>query len=195
VVDIGANRGQFALICREWFPKARIDSFEPLREPCEGFQDIFRGNELVTLHQIAIGAKETETIIHVSNQDHSSSLLPISEKQTRLFPGTIEKETRSIHVCPLEKVFSLNDIELPALLKIDVQGLELEVLKGCGSLLDVFNYVYVECSFVELYSNQALAHEVISFLSEKGFNLSGIYNTYHDAKGRSVQADFLFTKK
>ena len=35
IVDVGANRGQFALVARKVFPKARILSFEPLAEPIQ----------------------------------------------------------------------------------------------------------------------------------------------------------------
>ena len=41
VVDIGANRGQFALVVRKIFPNACIHSFEPLDEPASIFETIF----------------------------------------------------------------------------------------------------------------------------------------------------------
>ena len=82
----------------------------------------------------------------------------------------------------------------PILLKIDVQGYELEVLKGCGDILVKFDYIYVECSFVELYKEQVLVDEVIQYLINYSFKLDGIYNTFYDKKGIAVQGDFLFSK-
>jgi len=70
----------------------------------------------------------------------------------------------------------------------------MEVLRGCVTLLPCFSYVYVECSFVPLYSGQELAHEIIIFLNEHGFILSGIYNLSYGKSGVAVQGDFLFTK-
>ena len=115
--------------------------------------------------------------------------------QSQLFPGTEEKEERKVTVRRLDTILCRDDIEQPALLKIDVQGFEKDVLEGCKTLLPCFSYVYVECSFVELYSGQALAHEIISFLSGFGFTLSGIYNPYYDRKGIAIQGDFLFENK
>jgi len=83
----------------------------------------------------------------------------------------------------------------PALLKLDVQGFELEALKGCEDLLHCFAWVYAECSFVELYEGQALADGVIAWLRERGCVLSGVYNMTYDKQGRAVQADFLFCRK
>ena len=85
-------------------------------------------------------------------------------------------------------------IQRPAFLKIDVQGYELEVLKGSCDVLDCIDLVYVECSFIELYAGQALAHHVIEWLLPYGFSLSAIYNLSTDRQGQAVQADFLFSR-
>lgn len=192
IIDIGANKGQFVLVARKCFPEAMIYSFEPLAEPARSFRRIFADDTLTTLHEMAIGPTEGEQIIHISKSNDSSSLLPISDLQSRIFPGTEEVATRSITITPLENVISEEKIESPALLKIDVQGYELEVLKGCKSLLNQFDYVYVECSFVELYEGQALAHEVIKYLGRRHFILESIHNPSVTKYHSVLQADFLF---
>ncbi len=131
--------------------------------------------------------------IHVSERDDSSSLLPIGENQSKLFPHTGERGVQETQVLPLSEAMDVADLSAPVLLKIDVQGFELEVLRGCCSMLGQFSWVYVECSFIELYEGQALAHEVIKYLSQHEFELSGIYNMSYDKKGNAVQADFFFT--
>lgn len=192
IVDIGANRGQFALAVRHCFPEARIFSFEPLPAPVRKFRQVFASDPRVTLYPVAIGPETAEATIHVSAQDGSSSLLPITPAQERLFPGTAETETRSIQVGRLVDFLSEPDITPPALLKLDVQGYELSAIQGCEELLHCFTWVYAECSFVELYENQALADEVIDRLRKHRFRLRGIYNVTYDKTGRLVQADFLF---
>ena len=77
--------------------------------------------------------------------------------------------------------------------KIDVQGFELEVLKGCEDILGKFAYAYIECSFTELYAGQALAYQIISWLEARKFNFTGIYNIGYDNFGKAVQGDFFFT--
>jgi len=192
VVDIGANCGQFALISRKCFPDARIDSFEPLAEPADRFEKVFGGDSHVHLHRCAIGAEKATMTIHVSERDDSSSLLPIGKNQSELFPHTGEREVRETPVLPLDEAMDADCLSSPALLKIDVQGFELEVLKGCRTMLERFAWVYVECSFVELYEGQALAAEVIDYLAQQGINLAGVYNMTYDSKGIAIQADFLF---
>ncbi len=95
----------------------------------------------------------------------------------------------------LDDVIALEVIASPILLKLDVQGYELQALRGCETLLDAFAWVYCECSFVELYQGQALADEVIAWLRARGFALLGAYNMAFDHAGRAVQADFLFGRE
>jgi FkbM family methyltransferase len=192
VVDIGANRGQFTLAARKWARKARVIAFEPLAEAAASFRKVFQGDLRVTIHQVAIGKEAGEASIHVSAAEDSTSLLPISTLQNRIFPGTFEIRTEMVKIRPLSDFIVFEEIVCPAMLKLDVQGYELEVLKGCEVLLDRFSYVYAECSFVELYSGQALADEIIAWLRKRGWRLSGIYNMIYGGKGQSVQADFLF---
>lgn len=195
IIDIGANRGQFSILSREYFPDAKIIAFEPLLEPSEIYHRIFSSDPLTTLFTYAIGSKNELTTIHISNADDSSSLFPISSLQSNLYKGTFEKEIATVQVKPLDTVLNPLDIIQPAFLKIDVQGYEKEVLLGCSSLLNLFQFVYVECSFVELYEGQSLTHEVIELLGQAGFMLSGVYNMSYDKKGMAIQGDFLFTNK
>ena len=81
VVDVGANRGQFALAVRRWGPKARVIAFKPLAEAADCFRRVFQGDSEMTLHQAAFGVEAGEATIHVAAADDSSSLLPISTKQ------------------------------------------------------------------------------------------------------------------
>ena len=194
IVDIGANRGQFALVARHYFSSAKIISFEPLPKPAALFHRIFARDGAVVLHTAAIGPRAEECSMHVSARDDSSSLLPISSLQEEVFPGTGEVENIDVRVATLDTFVTEADIIEPALLKLDVQGFELDALKGCESLLHKFEWVYCECSFVELYSGQKLAADVIDWLSNKGFTINGIYNPAYDRDGKAIQADFLFKR-
>lgn len=194
IIDIGANRGQFALIARYLNKSSKILSFEPLSEPASTFNKIFSSDENVILYNFAIAPKKDQLTIHVSARDDSSSLLPITPLQEKIFPGTKEIKTNTVQVAPLDSFIKDIDILKPALLKLDVQGFELEALCGCESLISNFDCIYCECSFVELYSGQKLAADVIEWLAQKGFKINGIYNPSYDKEGVAIQADILFQR-
>lgn len=194
VVDIGANRGQFALLARYLNPRTRIVSFEPLPEPAETFRKLFKGDSRVSLHQAAVGPNRGEVVLHVSAADDSSSLLPISELQDELFPGTREVRRELVRIGPLSDFLSRGDIAPPALLKVDVQGYELEALRGCLDHLGAFDYILVEGSFIQLYEGQPLVTDIIRFLDETGFVLADAYNMAY-ANGAAIQGEFAFVKE
>lgn len=194
VVDIGANKGQFALAAREAWPAARIIAFEPIPAAAATFRSVFAGDSDVALHQFAIGELATTAILHVSQRQDSSSLLPIGELQELIFPGTSEAGTIEIPVCRLADKVSADEIGTDALLKLDVQGFELQALKGCAELLRCFAHVYAECSYLELYAGQALAGEVIDYLGGQGFRPAGRFNLVCTSDGVPVQADLWFKR-
>ena len=74
----------------------------------------------------------------------------------------------------------------------DMLTRELEVLLGSKDLIDGIDYIYVECSFVELYKKQVLVNEVISFLNKHSFKFEGIYNMFYDKYGVAIRGDLLF---
>lgn len=192
VVDIGANRGQFALCARRLFPQAQIFSFEPLQKPAATFRKTFEHDANVHLFNTAIGVSSGTAAMHVSRWDVSSSLLPIGQAQHDNFPLTEEARQETVAVARLDECLDAAAIGARALLKLDVQGFELTALQGCESLLQKFKFVYVEASFIELYEGQALATDVIGYLLAKGFKLNCVANLSHGKSARPIQADFLF---
>lgn len=193
IVDIGANRGQFSLAAKI-FTDANIIAFEPLPIAAGIFRKIFSHDPSVTLFTAAIGNCHERMKLHLSARDDSSSLLEIGDAQSNYFPGTHEIGSIEVDVGTLDDFMTKEDIIRPALLKLDVQGFELQALDGCQNLLENFDYIYCECSFVELYKNQKLAGDVILYLGKLGFRLSGLYNLSNDRNGNCIQADLLFTQ-
>lgn len=195
VVDVGANRGQFTLFALHAFPAARLISFEPLAAPAARFRRLFADEGRVTLHHVALAPESGQTLMHVSGHDDSSSLLPISATQERLFRGTGEVGTEEVRTGPLHEFLAGDAIIEPALLKLDVQGYELEALRACGELLNSFTYVCAESSYVELYQGQVLAVELIGWLQDRGFDMVRRYNDATDENGQTIQVDMLFRRR
>ena len=194
IVDIGANRGQFALCARRLFPTARIFSFEPLQAPAQTFRKVFHSDPLTQLINKAIGAESGSSAMHVSRWDVSSSLLPFAQAQHDNFPFTEEARRETVTTARLSECLDASVLAGKALLKLDVQGFELAALQGCGELLGRFEFVYVEASFIELYVGQALANDVVAFLQSGGFKLICVANLSSGTSQRPIQADFLFQR-
>lgn len=189
IIDVGAGRGQFALFARRRFPQAAIVSFEPLPDSFAKATRALSGAG-VDLRQMAIGQGGGTATVHVTEDGDSSSLLAPTAEQAARFPGTFEIAEISVEVRALDEV--LDSVEPPALLKLDLQGGELDALRGARTLLPQIQEVFVECSFVELYAGQPLAADVIAYLTGCGFALRGIFSPTYGDDGNCIQADLLF---
>lgn len=195
VVDVGANKGQFSLATRYFQPEAKIYAFEPLSRAASLYREIFSADQNVKLHQYAVGPTRASTKIQLSAHDDSSSLLTISDLQSTVFPGTHAVGTQDVEVAPLTDFIGKDDLKGVALLKLDVQGYELEALKSAESILPLFQVIYAEASFVPFYEGQVLADGLIAYLQQKGFVLVSIMNPYFDPKtGFTMQADLVFRR-
>lgn len=197
IIDVGAHRGQFLLAALEACPQARLTAIEPQPAALSRLRAWLAGEpdrERVTLLAVAVADREGEALLHVARRDDNSSLRPPTSAQTRLFPGTDTPGTIHVPVARLGRLLAEQDVPFDALLKIDVQGSEAEVLRGAGDLLRRFRWVYVECSAVELYQGQMLADAVTALLVDKGFHPVGRYNRLIDVGGRDIQADHLFRR-
>lgn len=194
VVDVGAHRGQFALVARRRFPRARLVCLEPLAAPRSRLERALGGAADVEVLPFAAAAEEGESEFVVSEADDSSSLLPMTGLQTETFPGTGAVARTTVRTKRLDDLLAAARLERPALLKVDVQGAELGVLRGAEGILEAIDEVLVECSFAELYRGQALAGEVVAHLQARGFSLAAICSPVTRPRGRLIQADFLFVR-
>jgi FkbM family methyltransferase len=195
VIDIGANRGQFALFALHRFPHAAVHCFEPVPQAMHVLRRTVGDNDRVVLWDVAVGAREDRVQINVSERDDCSSLLVPGSKLKDLEPASRTVSTVSAVVKRLDGVFQADTFRGPTLLKIDVQGFEEQVLQGAEGLLPVLDEILVEGSFVEMYEGQCLADELISMLSARGFRLRGVFSMTRDSDGTPLQADLLFARR
>ena len=126
--------------------------------------------------------------MYQSNKTDSSSFLRPSYTQIKFFPDTFVKQKVKVNIKKLKNF--TKGLNKPIFLKIDVQGYELEVLKG--SDLTQFKFIYLEASYKKLYTNQPLITDISKFLNSKNFKQVARYNLIKDFSQRPIQADFLF---
>jgi FkbM family methyltransferase len=192
LIDAGANKGQFSLAFRRLRPRARIIAFEPLPEAADTFERVFVGDPLTELERVALASSEGSARFHVTDRTDSSSLLRPGKGQERAF-GVRPARTIDVQVKRLDHCVDISPLDRPILLKVDVQGGELEVFEGCDSLMRA-DFIYVELSFVELYEGQPLFQEVCEYLLSRGFTVAGLFNQVVTPEFGPTQIDVLFKR-
>jgi FkbM family methyltransferase len=184
VIDVGASNGQWTRECRAVFPEAQYLLIDPLETNKAALAAMVKDAEQISVWNGAIGAVPGNLALHCHGDQ--SSFFP-----SRDFLGS-EKQ---VEVRTLDSFLETGRLPSPLLIKADVQGYELEVLKGATRCLESTELLLLELSFRQYYKGGALAHEVVSFLGERNFCIYDIC-TYiqRPADNDLVHADLMFVR-
>ena len=145
---------------------------------------------------IALGNENSESILNISKNSVSSSLLKISDEHLDNAPESRFIDKQKTKQRKLEDIFSDFQIkEKNIFLKIDTQGYEFEVLKGAENILKDLKGILVEVSLTNLYEGQKDWLEIIEFIKKKGFHLWSVDRGFSNKKnGKTLQLDLCFFK-
>ena len=194
VVDIGVNHGQFLHLASRLWPGADIIGVEPNAALAEKANGIYAGNSRVRVEACAVGAEDGTIDLFVTANDQNSSI----HKPTAAFHDDRSNDgvvrTDPVKLARLDGL--LDGAKGPMLLKIDVQGAELEVLKGAGDRLDDVTVVIIESPFEVSYDGAAGFDEIFRFLTARGFAYEGALgqlNSKHT--GRVRQEDSIYVRR
>lgn len=192
-IDVGAFDGAFYDIMASEKNISRALLVEPQDEYFKMLSNKYAGQSHVELVQCVLLAEDREVIFHENKLAATSSMLPASEE---LLGSEIDISGKKVTMQSrtLDQV-AANYNDKIGLLKIDVQGAELEVLKGGRNILSRTEFAWIEVSFKELYHGSALYSDIVSFMESQGFMMINILPGFRSKSGELLQADCLFKKR
>jgi FkbM family methyltransferase len=194
VLDVGANDGPYALLLRKHGFTGRIVSLEPQAAAFARLDRRAATDPRWEVRRLAAGAAAGTATLNVSANSSSSSLLAIEQQHVAGAPESATVSTETVEVMAIDDLNLVAEHE-HALLKVDVQGYELEALRGAEETLARTAVVEAELSLVPLYAGAPLLPDVVSYLGGRGFHLAGLEPVFVDpANGTVLQLDGLFIR-
>lgn len=190
IVDGGANVGDFARYAARIFPTATIHLVEP-QPACRDALARLAQDQRFRVHAVALGAENADIHLAVdpAGVTTGAHILPKIEA-----PSDVD------HVrVPIVRLDTLLGSEIAtedrALLKLDLQGWELEALKGAESILRRIEVILLEVSFFAQAYEPAI-ETLVQFLGGRGFALYDIAALVARPRdNRARQGDFLFVRR
>ena len=172
-IDVGCRDAEAA----NWLPfepNVQLIGFEPDPEECARLQREMKGPADRRFVPVALGARPGEAVLHLTRHVQSSSLYEPDPEAIERHPELQAHEEvgrRTVAVTTLDAWGEQADAGAPDLLKLDVQGAELDVLRGAERALTSVRAIEVEVEFQPLYRDQPLFHDVDAHLRTRGFVL------------------------
>lgn len=187
--DIGAFEGEWTINFLEVFPAAKILMVEPqvkketiLKNLCSQFPNVFYTSALLSSSSNKkVIFYENETASHIqTDEGEMNNLINAPFSVTKTF----------------DEILDTLQFPFPQFLKLDVQGHEIEVLKGAQKALAAAKVCMLEISLILLDEGTPLAYDVMKFMDEAGFQLYDISQFMRRPFDKALyQLDVLFVKK
>lgn len=169
VIHIGAHYGEEI---KDYIDKgiAELVFFEPLSRSLEVLEEnlsYYADNANIIVFPYALGNEEKEVEMYVSSHKGMCSSVLKPKIVLEQYPSITFNDRETVQMIRLDdSEINFNNYNL---LNIDVQGYELEVLKGSEKTLNNIDYIYTEINREEVYENAPHVDELDAFLDPYGF--------------------------
>jgi FkbM family methyltransferase len=190
IVDVGGAFGEVTEFCAQEFPNAKILTFEPLSEYRPALEKIARRNKNIKTFQFAVGSQVGEITFNVHDDLVGSSLFQEVEG------AVVDGKPRTVPMITLDKVIKDESVASPYLIKVDVQGAELEVIKGASDVLKDTEVLILEVSLFAVFKSGPQFYDIVLAMKERGFICYDIIgNAYRPLDNSLWQVDLVFVKE
>lgn len=191
VLDIGAHRAEWSRMAKYAFPKADIFLLEPLQEMASELDLFCKEFPGSRWFEKAAGSVDGHLTITIASELASSTFRQDAS------PRLQEKgKQREVEITTLDSMITKGDVPPPDLVKVDVEGYELEVLKGGKTLFDTSEVFIIETSFFCEDGKRPTVYEVIDFMRKNNFvvyDMGGFWRRPVD--GALTLIDLVFARK
>lgn len=184
ILDIGAFEGEWTLMSKKIFKEAHFLLFEAQESKRDRLNEL-KSNS-IDFHIGLLGAESKEKTKFYIDETVSSAL-PESAKTNQVYV--------EIPMFRVDEVLEKKGIQHVNFIKLDVQGYELEVLKGAPNALNQAEVVLMEVSLLEINAGAPLLHEVLKFMNEHDFVCYDICSIVRRPLDKALwQTDLIFVK-
>ena len=193
IIDVGAYIGDTAQLYQNYFSKYKIYCFEPFSESYDYLCKRFIDDSNINIINKALGCNTERRKLYLSSFPNLNSLNKPNERSW----GFNDEKSIDVEIITLDDFCLKNNINHIDILKIDVQGAELDVLKGGEEILKEgkISLINIEWQVVPLYEKHHKYYKIAEFLADYDFEFFNLYNINESRSGQVRWGDAIYTSK
>ncbi len=195
IFDIGANVGDVSAIYKNLFPSCTIHAFEPFPETFDKLKQRFGGDSSLKLNQVAVSEQEGVVALNANVFSATNSILSTDPAGAQYWgQGLLETvSTLEVKTTTIDAYCAGHGVKNIDILKLDIQGAELQALRGAKSMLETgrVGLIYLEVILAPSYVGQPHFEDYLRFFREAGYVMLDLFHpTRKDL--RLLQSDVIF---
>ena len=185
-IDVGAYVGEWTRSFKQVFPHSQVLMIEPQESKMAILAKVAAESRNVELRPALLGAR-AEANVGFCESETASSVL--TESENRRPPTTY------LPMTTLDAITEGSPFARPNFIKLDVQGYEIEVLRGGVRALESAEAVLMEVNLLGLHEGVPLFHESAGYMGKHGFQVYDLCSLIHRPyDGALWQADVIFVR-
>lgn len=193
IIDVGANLSNWSRMAKKIYPDASFCLIEPqieMKEELEKFCTEFKDSIYILA---GAGSKKEILTLTIWEDLAGSSFIPLPDNALKQ-----SGKQREIEIITINELIETGKIKIPQLIKLDVQGFELEALKGAAKTFGITDVYILEVSFLNFHDTPGIPvfYDVVKFMHDRDYvvyDFPGFLRRPYD--GALGQCDICFVKK
>ena len=189
IFDVGASNGKWSYLIQKIVPDAAYHLFEPLVDHVPSYTSIMQSNleksSKFTLHKYGLGENNEKKTMSIFSEGFSSTLLAMPENE--------DLTKMSVPVFKMDDAIKQFNLPQPQVIKADIQGYELAMLKGATNTLPQVDILLLETWVCRGYNQECpLLLEIMNWLARFNFYLWDYGDCFREENDKLHTIDCVF---
>jgi FkbM family methyltransferase len=204
LIDVGAHRGESIEAFRTLFPFGKVMAIEANPHLAQELSASYQGVHDISIRNAAVSKESGTTQFFLNQSTQTSSIYEVnrdSRDSIAIATGSADSlgeinRAISVDAITLDSLVKTEEIEQIDVLKIDVQGAEVDVLEGARNALRVTSVLKLEIALFDFYTHRSSFYAIEEFTRDADLSLYALpFTSQNPMNGRTDWLEAIYWRE